>query len=100
MVSFRGTARDDMPRRGTRVALQELGLPYAQDPAITRQLAAFLHVHSSARPDAILLNGGVFNSGKIASRLVEVISSWWPEAPPVRVLEHESLELAVARGAA
>jgi hypothetical protein len=94
-------APDDLPRRATRVALQEFGLPYAQDPAITRQLAGFLHTHAQAgRPDAILLNGGVFNSPAIASRLVNVISSWWPTAGNIRVLEHESLELAVARGAA
>jgi len=91
----------DLPRRTTRVALQELGLPYASDPAITRQLAAFLQTHIAAgRPDAILLNGGVFNSAAIRSRLVEVISGWWPAASCVRVLEHESRELAVARGAA
>jgi hypothetical protein len=91
----------ELPRRATRVALQEFGLPYAQDPAITRQLAGFLQKHGAAgRPDAILLNGGVFNSGAVASRLVEVISSWWPEASSIRVLEHQSLELAVARGAA
>ena len=60
---------DELPRRATRVALQEFGLPYAQDPAITRQLAGFLHAHAGAgRPDAILLNGGVFNSAAIASR--------------------------------
>jgi molecular chaperone DnaK (HSP70) len=91
----------DVPRRTARVALQEFGLPYASDPAVTRQLAAFLQTHSAAgRPDAILLNGGVFNSSAIASRLVEVISGWWPGASHIRVLEHESLELAVARGAA
>jgi len=91
----------DLPRRATRVALQEFGLPYASDPAITRQLAVFLQTHVAAgRPDAILLNGGVFNSAAIRSRLVEVISGWWPGSPRIRVLGHESLELAVARGAA
>jgi len=91
----------DVPARATRGALQELGLPYAQDPAVTRQLAAFLRTHThTAFPDAILLNGGVFNSSRIASRLVEVISSWRPQTTPMRVLEHTSLELAVARGAA
>jgi hypothetical protein len=98
------------------MALRELGLPYAQDPAVTRHLAAFLRAHAAAgfaalgiadpprgalpRPDAILLNGGVFNSPKIAERLVAVLSSWWPDAPPIRLLQHDSLELAVARGAA
>jgi molecular chaperone DnaK (HSP70) len=98
---FPRCAPTDLPRRTTRVSLQEFGLPYASEPAITRQLAAFLQTHSAAgRPDAILLNGGVFNSMAIASRLVEVISGWWPGASPVRVLVHESLELAVGRGAA
>lgn len=102
-------------QRNPRVALQEMGLPYAQDPAITRHLAAFLGAHAAAardalgntaaapawpRPDAILLNGGVFNSGPITRRLLEVVSAWWPTAPAVPVLKHASLDLAVARGAA
>lgn len=111
---FPACAPNETPRRAARTALQELGLPYAQDPAITRHLAAFLRAHSAAgfaalgqeashglpRPDAILLNGGVFNSPEIAQRLVSVLSSWWPDSPPVCVLAHDSLELAVARGAA
>ena len=116
---FPPCAPTDAPQRTARVALQELGLPYAQDPAITRHLAAFLRTHAEAgfaalgmaetnsatrpplpRPDAILLNGGVFNSRQIAERLVKVVSSWWPEQPPIALLEHSSLELAVARGAA
>ena len=98
---FPPCALTDLPRRATRVALQEFGLPYAQDPAITRQLAGFLHAHSAAgKPNAILLNGGVFNSPLIVSRLMEVISGWWPNAAPIRMLQHDSLELAVARGAA
>src|SRR5215813_13415858 len=69
----------DSPRRTARLALQEFGLPYTSDPAITRQLTAFLQTHIAAgRPDAILLNGGVFNSPAIASLIVEVISGWWP----------------------
>jgi molecular chaperone DnaK (HSP70) len=114
---FPACAPEETPRRAARTALQELGLPYVQDPAITRHLAAFLRQHAAAgrealggsasenrssslpRPDAILLNGGVFNSPKIASRLLEVVSSWWPESPRLQLLEHGSLDLAVARGA-
>ena len=106
---------EEGPQRGARAALQELGLPYAQDAAITRHLAAFLRTHAKAgfaalgetgdssrlpRPDAVLLNGGVFNSPQITARLLEAVSGWWPEAPPIRMLRHDSLELAVARGAA
>jgi hypothetical protein len=106
---------DEQPRRSARTALQELGLPYAQDPAITRHLAAFLSRHAAAgfaalqregspgalpRPDAILLNGGVFNSSRLAHRLVDVASGWWPDADRIQLLHHDSLDLAVARGAA
>jgi len=112
---FPPCSSDETPRRAARTALQELGLPYAQDAAITRQLAAFLRQHAAAcftaleneskenslpRPDAILFNGGVFNSPAISRRSIEVVSSWWPEQPPIQLLCHDSLELAVARGAA
>lgn len=104
----------DFPSRAQRTGIQELGLPYVADPAITRHLAAFLHKHAAAgfaalglergadlpRPDAILLNGGVFNSRPIAQRLAAILSSWWPERSPVRLLAHDDLDLAVARGAA
>lgn len=109
-------ASNENTRRGARTALQEMGLPYEQDPAITRHLAAFLRRHAQAcfaalqdtrvgehsmpRPDAILFNGGVFNSPKISERLLEVVSSWWADAPPIRLLPCHSLESAVARGAA
>ncbi|MBF5042709.1 Hsp70 family protein [Aggregicoccus sp. 17bor-14] len=109
------SAPDERPRRAARMALQELGLPYAQDAAITRHLAAFLQQHAEAghaalgephapgalpRPDAVLLNGGVFNSPAITERLLDAVSAWWPGAPRIPLLRHESLELAVARGAA
>lgn len=118
---FPACAPDEEPRRAARTGLQELGLPYAQDPAITRHIAAFLRRHATAghaalgigdsaggpgegaaspRPDAILLNGGVFNSPRLAARLVEAVSAWWPAAPRIPLLPHESLDLAVARGAA
>ncbi|MCI0571595.1 MAG: hsp70 family protein [Myxococcaceae bacterium] len=109
------TGLEERPRRAARMALLELGLPYAQDAAITRHLAAFLDMHAEAgfhalsetreggalpRPDAILLNGGVFNSPRIAERLLDVVSAWWPGTRRIPLLRHESLDLAVARGAA
>jgi molecular chaperone DnaK (HSP70) len=113
---FPATAPSELPRRAARMALQELGLPYVQDAAVTRHLAAFLAQHAAAgfaalgetapaegalpRPDAILLNGGVFNSPQISERLVQALSAWWPGAPRIPLLRHTSLELAVARGAA
>jgi hypothetical protein len=84
---------DDKPT-SRRSGFQEFGLPYARDAAITRYLAAFLsthrnageradeHVsvnHDPARPDLVLFNGGLFESPVLRDRLLEVLSSWFPE---------------------
>ncbi|HEX9053214.1 MAG TPA: Hsp70 family protein [Anaeromyxobacter sp.] len=103
----------ERPRRAPRTAgLAELGLPYEPDPAITRHVAAFLAAHASEargarggaeglpRPDAILFNGGFFTPSEVRERLREVVSSWFPEAPPIAALDAPALEVAVARGAA
>jgi molecular chaperone DnaK (HSP70) len=90
-----------VPKRG---AVVELGLPFAQDAAITRHVVAFLKAHTTdirqSRPDAILLNGGVFNSPVLTQALIDSVSALWPEAPKLPLLPHDSLDLAVARGAA
>ncbi len=111
-----------------RSGFQEFGLPFAPDAAITRYLAAFLtahrHVaidegdaptdHDPARPDIVLLNGGVFESPQLRDRLLEVLGSWFaPGQTDANVsstarsgdwrpilLENGRLDLAVARGAA
>jgi len=106
-----GTA--DAPRAAARAAIVELGLPFAHDPAITRHLVGFLQAHAAAgraalgetgdalpRPDAILLNGGVFNSPRLTAALQQTVSALWPSLPAVPLLAHDSLDLAVARGAA
>jgi len=106
------TRPDEPPARRGRVALSELGLPYAADPAISRHVSAFLRRHAQAaaeggvtvhaglpRPDALLLNGGPFNAPAVQARLSEVFEAWFP-GEPVPLLGHESLDLAVARGAA
>lgn len=104
------TAPDEAPLR-RKLGLTELGLPYAADPAISRHLNAFLRKHVQAaaktgveirdglpRPDAVLLNGGVFLAPEVRRRLSEVFEGWF--GAPVPLLAHPSLDLAVARGAA
>jgi molecular chaperone DnaK (HSP70) len=103
---------EDLPRRSGRAGLLELGLPYESEPAVTRHALAFLRDHAAEaseatgrpgplpRPDALLLNGGVFTPAAVRERLREVISGWFPGAPPIDLLDADRLDVAVARGAA
>jgi hypothetical protein len=108
---FPVVSADAEPVGGSKVGLHEMGLPYVSDPAITRQLAAFLHRHRSAQghrgglsaPRAILFNGGVFQPAALRERVLEVMRYWY-DAPksdwqPL-ILTNPSLDLAVAWGAA
>jgi molecular chaperone DnaK (HSP70) len=108
---------DAEPQRQRSAGLQELGLPYAADPAVTRHLAFFLQRNAevlaqraggrrgkkrASQPSAVLFNGGVFKAEPLRQRLLEVLNSWADKAgaPSVRVLAGNDLDLAVARGAA
>ncbi|HBZ07221.1 MAG TPA: nucleotide-binding protein [Massilia sp.] len=108
------------PAVRTRAGLTQLGLPYAQDAAVTKHLAAFLARqagataelegfagnvnadHTFLHPSAVLFNGGVFKSGILAQRVMDTINDWlyMEGAEPARMLEGADLDLAVARGAA
>ena len=108
------------PASRARAALTKIGLPYAQDAAMTRHLAAFLGRQVGAtrnlegfedelpdaatflHPTAVLFNGGVFKAPPLLARTLEVLNGWLDaeDAPPVRLLEGADLDLAVARGAA
>ena len=106
----------DMPARQRRAGLQEIGLPYAADAAMTRHLARFLRQQAStaehggvrrgpsglACPTHILFNGGVLNAGLIRERILAVLNAWLAEEgfPPVQQLSGEDLMHAVSRGAA
>jgi len=108
------------PMGRPRAGLSQLGLPYAQDAAVTRHLAAFLQRQTQAagelagmegalpegasflHPTAVLFNGGVFKSSVLADRVLEVLNGWLAAegAPAARRLEGVDLDLAVSRGAA
>jgi len=99
----------DLPRMARRAGLTEIGLPYAQDPGITRHLAAFLTRQSRiaegksfVHPTAILFNGGVFKAPVLKQRVVDVVNQWLAKdsGSPAKELEGADLDLAVARGAA
>ena len=105
--------RDAAPQRQRRVALLEVGLNYAADPAVTKHLAQFLRQAGSssgsdgfARPTHLLLNGGVLQATAIENRIFEVLNGWLQQsgAAPVVELVNKSkrsdLMHAVAQGAA
>lgn len=77
----------------------------AEPPAAARRATkqAMTGEADPARPDIVLLNGGVFNSPLIRQRLLEVLSSWFrggdPDWTPI-LLDNDRLDLAVAHGAA
>src|SRR5512146_2452976 len=104
--------------RGARTGLQEFGLPFVSDPAVPKHMSAFLRRHRAeaigqgghlpddrpARPDAVLFNGGALTPAVLRDRVVDVVTSWFPDDPgpayAPRVLSNASLDLAVAHGAA
>jgi len=83
---------------------QQIGLPFEVETGITRHIAQFLRQQSTAGepaiPTDILLNGGVFKSPAIGDRLLQVMQSWFPSAPPRPLAGERDLDHAVARGAA
>jgi len=108
-------ASTEMPAAQRRVGLQELGLPYAADAAITRHMARFLRQQAStsehgvrrsesglACPTHVLFNGGVLNAGLVRERILETLNSWLAAEgmKPVEPLSGEDLMHAVSRGAA
>ena len=108
---FPAVGADGRPRPAADLAVHELGLPLAAEPEITRHVADFLARQRGpagqadlplARPDAILFNGGALEPAVVRRRLREVIGAWHAPAGEWRPaeLEAESLQLAVARGAA
>ncbi len=110
----------ELPARQRRVGFQELGLPYAADPAITKHLARFLSEQVCNSPESagirrgssglacpthILFNGGVMKAAVLRDRVVEVLNHWlrqegFDALGAEQTLEALQLEHAVARGAA
>jgi molecular chaperone DnaK (HSP70) len=97
---FPVVSSSDLPGRQKRSAIQEIGLPYATDAAVTRHLAQFLRQQSGgfASPTHVLFNGGVLHAPFVRDRLLSVLNSWVEK--PVQLLSGEDLMQAVARGAA
>ncbi|PSV03197.1 nucleotide-binding protein [Photobacterium leiognathi subsp. mandapamensis] len=114
---FPQTSVEEHPVQTARGALTQMGLPYAQDAAVSRHVASFLSRQSQAveelfeqfeqmhegfiRPTAILFNGGVLKSNLLSDRLLGIINSWLTigGSEPAKLLQGLDLDLAVASGA-
>ncbi|MGK0188413.1 MAG: molecular chaperone DnaK (HSP70) [Verrucomicrobiales bacterium] len=113
------TTIDDLPEQQPQAGLQELGLPYASDPVISKQLARFLtrslaNVRANPEltalvrddalkesflcPDAVLFNGGIFNAEPVRERILQLLANWNGDSE-VRALSGYRPDLAVAIGA-
>ncbi len=94
-----------------RSGITEFGLPYEQEPAVTKHLGWFLEQHGqdvkavlgreNAAPDLILFNGGSLKPTIVQERIRAAIRYWFgvSDIDSPRVLENPSPDLAVALGA-
>ena len=110
---------DERADEKRQIGLKELGLPYAQDAAITRHLASFLAASKARvdlgaaedsslrrlstcgqmiKPSKVLFNGGVCYAAEIKKRVLEQIQCWTNE--DVAELANVDYDLAVSLGAA
>ncbi len=97
---------DARPLASVQSGFQDIGLPYESDPAITKQVAAFLSDHLNVNDDAgsdavtqLLLNGGVFRSDSIRERMQSTVASWFDQSPTT-LSGVSDLDHSVAIGAA
>ncbi len=84
------------PEQEKTKGLRDWGLPFAEDSAITRHLAAFL---AGQTLDAVLFAGGTLLPRALQEHILLVLRSWQPNHP-VEHLQHGDPDLAIARGAA
>jgi len=115
---FPRVAADAVPLERARAGLRQMGLPYAEDAAVTKHLAKFLRLQAGAgekllgreggtlngllHAKSVLFNGGVLKSARVRERLLATLNDWLGAdgAQPVTALPGADPDLAVARGAA
>jgi hypothetical protein len=111
------TVASELPAQRKSVGLQEYGLDYATEPAVSKHLARFLrrslenvksderlaalighpeHLERATllRPTAVLFNGGVFEAAIFRRRIVELLQSWFEPAAELKELKSAGLDIA------
>lgn len=88
-------------KRGGGMALSALGLPYEQEPLLTKHIADFLRRHTHhGFPSHVLFNGGVFRGEALRRALFKVLTRWSNTAgQALKELPEGNLDTSVARGA-
>ncbi|OGR28101.1 MAG: molecular chaperone DnaK [Desulfobacterales bacterium RIFOXYA12_FULL_46_15] len=90
--------------------INDFGLPFENEPAITKHILSFLEKHrgdvrknllKDPLPDFILFNGGTLKPDIIQKRIIEAIGKWFKvkESEFPQILENKVPELAVGIGA-
>lgn len=102
---------DEQSPTEKRMGIQQIGLPFVQDPRISSQLAKFLSMTGEGNnpqleqfviPSAVLFNGGTLKSSAIRKQLMALLNKWAKKLkkPPVIELEGADYDYAVSKGAA
>jgi molecular chaperone DnaK (HSP70) len=78
-----------------------MGLPYEDEPSITKHLARFLQQANDLEKgiDHVLFNGGAMKPKIFQEAIFQSLYRWFPQKAPLQLVS-QSLDLAVARGAA
>lgn len=82
--------------------LRTMGLPYEEEPSITKHLAHFLNQANDSQPiapDFVLFNGGTMKPEMFQQAILNSLKAWFPSKNP-QILPSTSLDLAVGYGAA
>lgn len=95
-----------------QIGIQEYGLPFESDPAISKHIAHFLNraIKADKResgevslPNKVLFNGGVFSSVPVRSKILDQLQAWAKQLEQnveIDELSATSLQTSVSRGAA
>ncbi len=105
------TAPEERSKNERRLGIQQIGLPYAQDPRISCQLAKFLSMTGESdndnmadfvMPTAVLFNGGTLKASALRQRLLDLLQNWAKKlkCDPVKLLDGADYDFGVSRGAA
>lgn len=93
-----------------RSGIQQIGLPYVQDPRISCQLAKFLSMTGESDslqmdhfilPTVVLFNGGTMKADALRKRIMDLLNQWAKKLKkdPIRELSDADYDYAVSRGA-